>query len=132
MPLGYVTQRNHLIFTRHNLSHYFIILALKIHDLLLERKKILKCCTWPLPNYVHHHLSNQSNNQIQEIGANLRTESMKTYPTFKNCKQQQNGTRNIRGHRSMILMTTEIQTSFQDQEKQSTVISFMCDIKTKQ
>ena len=32
----------------------------------------------------------------------------------------------------MILMTTEIQTSFQDREKQSTVISFMCDIKTKQ
>jgi len=29
-------------------------------------------------------------------------------------------------------MTTEIQTSFQDREKQSTVISFMCDTKTKQ
>ena len=109
MPLGYVTQKNHLIFTRHNLSHYFIILALKIHDLLLERKKILKCCTWPLPNYVHHHLSNQSNTQIQEIGANLRTESMKIYPTFKNCKQQQNGTRDIRGHRSMILVYQKIE-----------------------
>lgn len=125
MPLGYVTQWNHLIYTRHNLSHYFIILAFEIHDLLLERKKILKCALGTSPTMF---ITIFQTSQIQEIGANSRTDQWKSTQR----KQQQNGTWNIRGHRSMILMTTEIQISFQDWEKQSRVISFVYDIKTKQ